>query len=590
MTNYSFDPPAKKAMDEAELSELISGMSADESGIEEAMKILQEQEALRLEDDQNFQKWREALLKDGSTEALKAIEKVTGEVLVEPEPEPEPEAETQDSQRASVDEDTATTENLEQQVETEIADDVEVETSSIDELADEQVELIEESITVISDGADVEIDYQSVTVSTETQKITPADSVHSVMQQAAVEKPSKIRQRLSSKFVLGISAAAGVFGLLSISDLILLPTSQWSAIGMLAGVLIGFGVYVAQGFQKLNLIGAVSSRLNAMGLYWKIALLVSISLLAVSVSNLARDNNLFPGLSVAPAKIIDYELDEISLLAIGTVLFASVVAWQSLLRFGLIRLLAGVALVSVGLTMTSVEEIDAGLGDWNYQAFLAGAISAIVITVGLSVLLQPGFASDHERPEWAIGEFSTRARRVTVAHGFLFILIPGLLAYLFISAEVSLSNASELAQAGLLLSAGLAIFIALLGVFDFKDVYLRIIALSLVSAGLITGEYLTNDWVEGLSLIGLILLVGLVGASLVVRFLGAKIVAWIVFVASGMAVIAGWLIENPFGLLDLGFEGYENLQGYGLGLLVAVVISAVISIGAIRKQIANENS
>ncbi|MDR9443555.1 MAG: hypothetical protein RI530_01195 [Microbacteriaceae bacterium] len=591
MTNYSFDPPAKKAMDEAELSELISGMSADESGIEKAMKILQEQEVLRLEDDQNFQKWREALLEDGSTEALRAIEKVTGEVLTEPEPDStlKDHGAEKTSEAESEDEDNLPSENLEQPAEAETSNDVEDETLSVDELADEQVEVIEESITVIDDGEDVEISYQSVTVSTETRKITPADSVQSVMQQAAVEMPSKIRQRLSSKFVLGISVAAGIFGLLSVSDLTLLPTSQWSAIGMLAGVFIGFGIYVAQGFQKLSFIGSVSTRLNALGVYWKIALLVAVSLLAVSVSNLARDNNFFTGLNVEPAKIIDYEIDEITLLAIGTVLFASVIAWQSMLRFGLIRLIAVVALVSVGFALSAVESIDAGLGDWDYQAFLAGFIAALIITTGLSVLLQPGFASDHERPEWAIGEFSTRARRVTVAHGFLFILIPGLLSYIFISAEVSLSDASELAQAGLLLSAGLAMFIAVLGVFDFKDVYLRIIALALVSAGLVTGEYLANDWVEGLALIGLILLVGLLGGALVARFFGEKIVAWIVFVASGVAILAGWLIENPFGLLDLGFEGYEDLQGYGLGVLVAAVISAVISIGAIRKQKVDEN-
>ena len=50
------------------------------------------------------------------------------------------------------------------------------------------------------------------------------------------------------------------------------------------------------------------------------------------------------------------------------------------------------------------------------------------------------------------------------------------------------------------------------------------------------------------------------------------------------------MIENPFGLLNLGFEDYSELQGHGLGLIAAGFISALVSLGTIRKAKADENS
>ena len=592
MTNYSFEPPAKKAMDEAELSELISGLSADESGIEKAMKILQEQETLRVEDQRNFDAWRQALINDGSVEALKAVEKVTGEVLIEPDPEPEPEAEPEPQLETleEVTEPEAATVEPQAVIDNELSETTE-EINIPEESVRATVEVIQESVSITQEDGNLEIDYQSVTVSTELRRVTPADSLQDALASAVNQPPKKIRQFLSSKAVLGASLAASVFALLVIGQIAILPSNPWASVGTLVGVILGFGLFVAHGFQKEGFASLVSKRLHALGVYWQAALLLGVSLTVIAVSNLARDNRLFVDLAVSPAKIVDYRIDEITLVVLTAVLFATVLAWQPMLRFGLLRLFAVVGLVSIGLVLSGLESNETAFGDFDALAFVAGAILAFVVTVVLGIVLQPSFAASHERPSWAVGEFNTRRGRVATLHGFLFIFLPGLLAFIFGLADIAMGNTSELAQTGLLIGAGIALMVTLVGIFDHSNVYFKLVALALIAAGLVSGEYLVNDWVEGLSTIGLLLLVTSAGSGLVIRFFADEVQnGWLALVGIVLGGAVGWLIENPFGLLDLGFEGYSDIQGYGLGFIAAVFVSAIISLGTIGKAKADENS
>ena len=596
MTNYSFDPPAKKAMDETELSELISGLSADESGIEKAMTILQEQEALRITDKQEFQNWRDAMIEDGSADALRAVEKVTGEVLVEPEPEPEPEplsVEQQSEDSTSTDEepDNAEEQHVDPQENTSAVTET---TEEIEVTEDEQlstVEIIEESVSVVTDSESIQVEYASISFEREIQTVTPVESLSEALSLAAQSRPAKIRQKLSAKFVLGISVSASVFGLSILLGETLLPNNPWAFVGMLLGSVLGFGLYIAQAFQKQSFSHMVSQRLGSLGVFWRISALLGLTMVLVGVSNLGRDNRFFSDLELQPALIVDYEVDEITLVVLASVLFASIMAWQPMLRFALIRIFALLAVVSTGLTLSGIETEQVSFGDFDGLAFIVGTVTAGLITIGMGIVSQPNFASDHDRPAWAVGEFNTRRLRVATGHGMAFILLPGFFAFFFNISGVSVSTLSEFAQGGLLATFGLALLVVTLGAVDFENKYLRLSSLTLLSAGLVVGEYLTNDWVEGLALIGLILLTATAASGLVIRFFVSKVsVGWLSFVGIVLAGVVGWLVENPFGLLDLGFEGYSDLQGYGLGILAALLVSGLISLGTIRREKADENS
>lgn len=91
MSEFSLEPPERQALTDAELSERVANMSADEVGLEAAMKLVEEQERLRELDSSNLQQWVDQLKSIGSKEALEAVSAVTGEVFVfEPEIEPLP--------------------------------------------------------------------------------------------------------------------------------------------------------------------------------------------------------------------------------------------------------------------------------------------------------------------------------------------------------------------------------------------------------------------------------------------------------------------------------------------------------------------
>ncbi len=624
MTNYSFEPPAKKAMDEAELSELISGLSADESGIEKAMNILQEQEALRSQDEKNFQEWRESLLVDGSVEALRAIEKVTGEVLVEPEAELDP---VVNSPESTATDDQANAEEFEQgeeQIqspqadqeqdsdaqpapaqETEVSQDQESEQTTVEsavsegktaetEIVDSEaieetvVDSFEEEVQISIQEDQVEVEYRTA-ITTVSSIVPPAGSFQQAVVEGVLSRPRRIRQHLSSKFVLGVSLATAIFSSLVMIGSAYFDGSQWSNLGALAGVLLGFGLFALHGFQKTGFISLVSQSLGRFSLYWQLAVLVSVSLLLVSASNLFRDNSFFSNLDVQPARIFEYLLDEVSLTVIFAVALAAVLAWQPMLRFGLLRLLALVGIGSVVVMLSDISSNDTSLGDWRYQEFLLGLAVGLVLVVSLSLVAQPNFASDHERPSWAVGEFVSRKNRAAVLHSVLFVLLPGLLAFGVLSS--SELGKSEWTQTGLLVAAGVSIFVSLLGILNKSNIYLKLSSLILVSAGLIAGEYLTNEAVQGLAVIGLVLLASLIGSALVIRFILKEMnYPWLIILSSTLGLVAGWLIENPFGLLDLGFSGYQDLQGAGLGYLAALSLAGVVTLAGIRRARSNEDS
>jgi len=616
MTNYSFDPPAKKAMDEAELSELISGLSADEDGIEKAMKIIQEQEALIQQDAEEFQNWRQAMLEDGSNEALRAVERVTGEVLVEPEPEvqPEPEVEnqtaedseptseetgveeadqateqSQETENTLVDSDQNSEEVPDNPAETDLAEDREEELLT-ENTEVESIEVIEESVEVVDNGEYVETSYTAVSVVAEVQKIQVNDSVEKAAISAIETRPKKIRQSLSSKFVLGISLATAIFASLITVERAILPQNSWTAIGVLFGVILGSIAFALQGFQSKSFRQIVESKFGSLGLAWSVGLIASVSAVAVGVSNLARDNRLFQDIEVAPALVVDYEIDEITLTVVFATVLAAILAWQPMLRSAILRVIAFVGFFSVFATLLALDGFDFELGDFDYQSFIAGTIAALALTLVLGILLHPSFASDHDRSSWAAGEFNARRSRASVLHSVLFVFIPGALGTLFIASGANMGNAEQVAQIGLLVALGIAIMVAAIGVLDSEKLLLRLIGLLLVTAGLVAGEYLTNDWVNNVSTIGSLLLVAIASSALVARVSKGEIrKTWVSPVAVILGFVVGWLIENPFELLDLGFEEYASLSGFGLGIAASALIAGIISLLILEKAEENED-
>ncbi len=508
MTNYSFDPPAKKAMDEAELSELISGLSADEDGIEKAMKIIQKQEALIQQDAEEFQNWRQAMLEDGSNQALRAVERVTGEVLVEPEPEvqPEPEVENQtagvsestsdeidveDTDQATdpqeteappADSDQNSEEVPDKTAETDLVEDSEEE-SLTEGTAAENVEIIEESVEVVDNGDCVETSYAAVSVVAEVQKIQVSDSVANVTINAIEARPKKIRQSLSSKFVLGISLATAIFASLITVERALLPQNSWTAIGVLLGVVLGSVAFALQGFQSKSFRQIVDVKFGSFGLAFSVGLIASVSAVAVGVSNLSRDNRLFQDIEVAPALVVDYEIDEITLAVVFAIVFAAILAWQPMLRFALLRIIAFLGFFSVFATLLALDGFDFELGDFDYQSFIAGTIASLALTLVLGIILQPSFASDHDLSSWAAGVFNARRSRASVLHSVLIVLIPGGLATLFIASGANMGNAEQMAQIGLLVALGIAIMVGAIGILDSEKIALRLLGILLVSAG-----------------------------------------------------------------------------------------------------------
>jgi hypothetical protein len=69
----NFDPPARRALSDAELFKILSEIPADSEGMERAANLMGEQERLREEDDRAYQRWLEDLKSDGSDEAQAAL-------------------------------------------------------------------------------------------------------------------------------------------------------------------------------------------------------------------------------------------------------------------------------------------------------------------------------------------------------------------------------------------------------------------------------------------------------------------------------------------------------------------------------------
>jgi len=603
MTNYSFDPPAKKAMDEMELSELISGMNADEDGIEKAMKILQEQEALRVSDEENFQNWRAAMIKDGSVEALKAVEAATGETLIEPEPESVTEeveeitAEINDQSEQgetpagnSVIEDDLSSEEVAEELEEEST---QLETESEPEAQGTVIEVSEERIQMTETDDGVEVSYQSSTLVAELSTVSLAASLDAALDEAVTTNPSKIRQRISSKFLLGVSAAVAAFGLLLILHETVLGSSEFASFGFLLGGAAATALVAVQSFQKTSFSSSVSNKLAWLGGYWKYLIALAVGLVFIAFSNLARDYDLFAALEVEPALIVDYELDEISLLAIFAILFAVVLAWQPMLRFALLRLFGVLALVSLGLILSGIETSEVSIGDFDYESLIAGFITSFLLITSLQLLNQPNFAADHEREAWAAGEFNSRLKRVSTLHALLLVALPTLLASVFSLSGFEFSQAENWVQVGGLIAVGLALVVLIAGSVDFENRWFKTASLVVLVAALVVSEYLTNDWVSALFTMGGVAIAALVSSSLIIRFAKTpQANPVVVIIGLLIALTIGWLIENPLGLLDLGFEGYSDLSGWGAGALVAVVVGSLFALASVisSREVSHEDS
>lgn len=70
----NFDPPARRALSDAELVKFLSEIPADSDGMERAANLMGEQERLRQEDSRAYQRWLEDLKSDGSEAAQAALE------------------------------------------------------------------------------------------------------------------------------------------------------------------------------------------------------------------------------------------------------------------------------------------------------------------------------------------------------------------------------------------------------------------------------------------------------------------------------------------------------------------------------------
>ena len=104
MTN-PFEPPQKRALNDADLAEALAAAQASDGGALEAMALLEEQSKLRAADAESYVQWVRKMEIDGSPEARAALNKArlsnSGLSSIELEPESQPEV-SEDSWKSLV--------------------------------------------------------------------------------------------------------------------------------------------------------------------------------------------------------------------------------------------------------------------------------------------------------------------------------------------------------------------------------------------------------------------------------------------------------------------------------------------------------
>lgn len=190
-------------------------------------------------------------------------------------------------------------------------------------------------------------------------------------------------------------------------------------------------------------------------------------------------------------------------------------------------------------------------------------------------------------------EFNSRLKRVSTLHALLLVALPTLLASVFSLSGFEFSQAENWVQVGGLIAVGLALVVLVAGSVDFENRWFKTASLVVLVAALVVSEYLTNDWVSALFTMGGVAIAALVSSSLIIRFAKTpQANPVVVIIGLLIALTIGWLIENPLGLLDLGFEGYSDLSGWGAGALVAVVVGSLFALASVisSREVSHEDS
>ena len=71
-----FDPPTPQALDPNELVQAIARLGADSEGVAKAVELIQIQEALKLQDQEDFANWVAQMVQDGTDKAIAALRRV----------------------------------------------------------------------------------------------------------------------------------------------------------------------------------------------------------------------------------------------------------------------------------------------------------------------------------------------------------------------------------------------------------------------------------------------------------------------------------------------------------------------------------
>ena len=106
MDSSQYTPPVRRALSDEQIAEFVAKSHADEAGMLAAMQLLEEQVALRKNEDLEFEIWAVKMVQIGTPEALAALAAARGEVAPAPiveTPQPQPETQPQPEAPSAVD-------------------------------------------------------------------------------------------------------------------------------------------------------------------------------------------------------------------------------------------------------------------------------------------------------------------------------------------------------------------------------------------------------------------------------------------------------------------------------------------------------
>lgn len=625
MSEFSLEPPVKSALNDADLRERVSLMSADDIGLEQAMSLVEEQEKLREQDRIALEAWVSELKANGSREALLAIMAHTGEVIeIEPEPEPEqepepePEPVSNDAGPNSLDQDSQeehdsqffdeittnnlNAENLAQSGSAESAGTTfavsqkEQAAESIDEMRgepsksskgsfDDELEggqYINTISLVQSRSGDVEgLDFDAVVAQALTATRT--------------SRASRINVRILTQASVPVAIAviiSAIFSRLGLNSTSLL-------LGLLIGSALSFAVLAFASTTKLSGNGFALTAVATFGkrLGFVVSLVVALAFLGVglALAPLLGTTLRFDELRVAPASVGSFELAAVELIFLAWLALGLAIAFVPELRkvmnllvtFGTLGALAFIT----GLAAVDGFEQPSGQYVWEKIVLVAAIVFSFAILAFALVGTAPNVSGSSSK----------------FASALAFGVFPSFVSYVLLGGAVKVGSAeSELPLILLAVLVGLGmlpVVSALLSQLSATLAFIRKagspLAFFLISASLFVGHFLDHGLLFEIANSSALVAMAILGSfisdnslrktrlhrpslSQSYGFYGAFDLLSMIGVS--LAIAAGWFITNPFGFIPVDiFPQYELLTIPGLGLIVAFLLSYLFGLLRLAK-------